>query len=192
MKQKYYWIFGILAVAVVIFISGYIQQDQKCPKCLDQSSWSECNDQAIKTRINYKCSAETNYTCEASTEEKACATEIRIKGNKGLDAVISPTLDETVKGTIKIEALTVPERTDEVAFFLVPQGVDLGAKMTEEELAKVERGVNTNAADGWKYYIDTKKFANGIYMIFVGSTYEGAPDASPWLDYIGTQVVVEN
>ena len=194
MKSKHnYLVYGILVLAIigVIFLSGCTSKP-KCPDCQSPGTWSTCTDNSIKTRTNYRCSTETNYICESYTEEKACAVEIRIKGTKDLDVVINPTLDEAVKGTIKIEALSVPEKTEEVDFFLVPQGIRLRANMLEEEAAKIEKGIDDNADGGWKYYLDTTKFGNGVYTIFIGSTYEGAPDENPWLDDASTQLVINN
>src|SRR3989338_2116561 len=96
-KSKYftYGIF-ILGIIAIIFIGGCVQQGPKCPQCPDPNSWSKCNDQAIKTRTNYKCSAETNYACQSYEETANCKTEMILKGNKGLDVMVSPTLDETV------------------------------------------------------------------------------------------------
>lgn len=180
---------------VIIFISGCTSpsSEPKCQVCQSPGTWSACSEDALKTRTNYRCGAETNYSCERYAEEKTCETQINLKGKKGiLDVAISPTLDETVKGMIKVEAVSVPERTTKVAFFLMPQGVELRANMPQEQLAKIERGEDNSGTDGWRYYIDTTKFNNGIYTIFIGPTYEGAPDENPWLDDTKTQVVVKN
>jgi len=185
----------VLLLVAVIFISGCIgpSPEPKCPDCQSPRTWSACTDDAVKTRTNYRCGAETNYTCESYIEEKACRTEIKMKGARGiLEAIVSPTLDETVKGVIKVEALTVPEKTDMIKFFLAPQGIQLGSQMTGEDLANINLESDANAADGWKIFYDTTKLENGLYTVFVGLTYEGAPDESPWLDYAKTQVVVKN
>ena len=56
----------------------------------------------------------------------------------------------------------------------------------------IEKGIDDNADGGWKYYLDTTKFGNGVYTIFIGSTYEGAHDENPWLDDASTQLVINN
>jgi len=43
----------------------------KCPICPQPSEWSECINNT-KTRINYKCSAETDYKCVPYTEIVKC------------------------------------------------------------------------------------------------------------------------
>lgn len=46
-----------------------------CPICPSPSAWSECV-ASKQTRTNYRCSAATNYICEAYTEEQACVMPV--------------------------------------------------------------------------------------------------------------------
>jgi len=43
----------------------------ECPVCPDPAEWSDCIDNQ-QTRINYRCSTETNYQCQSYTEERNC------------------------------------------------------------------------------------------------------------------------
>jgi hypothetical protein len=185
-----------LFVLISLFLSacGISPESSKpsCPTCNNPDKWSECSDDAIRTRVNFKCSEQTNYTCEEYTEQKNCMTEIQLKGRKGLEAVTSPTLDEKVKGIIIIEATSVPEGTDTLTVIFTPIGVRLGPNMAKEDLAKLVRQTDSNGADGWKVFIDTTVAENGIYTLFIGPTYDGAPDESPWLDETSTQIVIKN
>lgn len=195
MKSKYI-VFGILALAVIgIFFIILIQQrkpsEPACPQCPSPNAWSECNEQAVKTRTNYKCAVETNYICINYLEEKECQTSLTVS-DKDLEATVSPMLDENVKGIIKIEATKVPSKTTIVEFIYIPQGVTLGQSMSQEELAKLILVTDKNPQDGWKTFIDTTQKENGLYTLFIGATYEGAADENPWISSVSTQVVVKN
>lgn len=163
-----------------------------CPKCSAPSSWGACDEDMEKTRTNFQCSIETNYVCESYDEEQKCKTELNPKGKKGLIGKISPTIEEKVKGIISAEALEVPSGTDSVSFMMYPNEVHLSANMTQEDLAKVVRGNDSEGDDGWKALFDTTKIENGLYKINIMPTYDGAPDEDPWLDLTSSQVVVEN
>lgn len=192
MKLNYVLLLTILSIAV-IFITGCAKQGPptpSCPTCPNPGTWSACTEEAVKTRTNYGCSAETNYACEGYIEERACETQLTLKGDKGvLEVVVSPTLDETIKGTVKAEAVSVPEKTERVKFIFAPQGVEFGPRM---DITKIIIETDKSGSDGWKAFFDTTKVGNGLYKIFVGSTYEGAPDENPWFDHAQTQVVVKN
>lgn len=166
--------------------------DSLCSTCNDPGKWSECGDDAIKTRTNFMCNEETNNTCQEYIEEKNCMTEIQLEGSKELNTLISPTLDEKIKEIITIEATSVPENTDELTVILVPMGVDLGPDMSEEDVGRLIQQIDSNGADGWKVFIDTNTGENGIYSLFIGATYDGASGESPWLDHASTQVIVNN
>ena len=187
MKQKYYWIFGILAISAVIFISGCIQQGQKCPQCLDLSSWSKCNDQAIKTRINYKCSAETNYACQSYEETTNCKTEIVLKGNKGFVVVVSPTLDETVKGVIKVSVNSIPSEGTKIWAMLSPQGMGQVEDPFKEPNVIIQI---VDARAGQSVFLDTTKVKNGVYNLGIMTTVN--PKGGPWTDVVQTQLIIEN
>ncbi len=177
---------------VVIFLGGCAQQSvPECPACPNPESWSGCGSEVIKTRTSYRCGAETGYTCEGYTEQKPCQTSIALS-DKDIEVTISPTLDETVNGIVKVEAARVPPKTTIVKFILLPADLSLGADMNEEQVAKLLIVEDQNPDDGWKAFIDTTKKENGLYSLFVGPTYEGAPDSNPWLAHVQTQVVVKN
>jgi PGF-pre-PGF domain-containing protein len=44
----------------------------QCPTCPSPGAWSACVN-GTQSRINYRCSAQTNYACEAYTETQSCA-----------------------------------------------------------------------------------------------------------------------
>lgn len=115
--KKIYLIFLFL-LAFAFLLTGCAP---KCPECPTVGSYSECNDQAIKTRTNYRCSESTNFECESYTEEVQCRTEIKLEGN--LDATIKPSIEEKVKGIIKIEIKGASDDTTIVAYYL--EGGDL-------------------------------------------------------------------
>jgi len=56
-----------------------------CPTCSPPTAWSECVE-GKRTRTVYKCSEETNYECEAVTEEESC--EVPISHSVVIGAII--------------------------------------------------------------------------------------------------------
>ncbi|MEE9564161.1 MAG: hypothetical protein V3V63_00430, partial [Candidatus Hydrothermarchaeaceae archaeon] len=157
---------------------------------LAPGDWSECTEEAVITRTNYRCGAKTDYTCKSYTEEKAC--QIKMVGLGGLRATVTPTIGGTVAGVIEVEVTAVPEGTQIVQFIFYPQGVRLGDEMSVEDLAKTMQYHDSSGEDGWSALFDTAEVEDGIYNIFVGATYEGAPSENPWISIAGKQVVVEN
>lgn len=197
MKLRHSIILFSAMITIMFLVAACSGEDEKpskkCPTCPNSNSWSECSDDAIRLKLSYKCSSETNYSCEAYNETKPCDTVMDLKGAmKDSDILISPTLDDNVKGIIKVEAKSVPEVTKYVEFILMPQDVQLGGQMPEEDLARIVKEVDNNGKDGWKAYFDTNKTENGLYKVFIGIAYEGSSKESPWIDYVQAQVIVKN
>jgi hypothetical protein len=175
--------FGFLIIGVIIIgiFSGCIG-GAKCPECPPPSTYSECNDQAVKTRTNYRCSEATDFQCESYTQEMQCETEITLTGS--IDATVTPSIEETVKGVIKIEAKNVPPDAKIVAYFI--DGGDLPP-------VGAERGplFATKKGDVWTGMLDTEEYENGLYKMFVGGfieeTMEGDPDY-----YARGQILISN
>lgn len=174
----------VLIVGIFIFLGG-----KSCPECPQASSWSKCNQDAIKTRTNYKCSEETNYQCQSYIEESQCKTELPIKGAKGLDVVITPTLDELVKGTIKININSVPSNVEKIWIMMGPQGQQPQAGEDPFKMPNTIIQIE-DATAGKIIFIDTAKVSNGVYNLGVMATNN--PNGAPWEDVIQTQIVVEN
>ncbi len=182
--------YGILTLGIiaVIFISGCAQQQEpECPQCLEQSSWSKCNDQAIKARTNYKCSAETSYACQSYEETANCRTELVLKGNKGLDVVVSPALDETVKGVIKVSVNSIPSEGTKIWVMLVPQGRGQVADPFKEPDVIIQIA---DARADQTIFLDTTKVKSGVYNLGVMTTVN--PGGGPWTDDVQTQLIIEN
>ena len=187
-KSKYFS-YGILifGIITIIFISGCIQQVPKCPQCSDPSSWSKCNDQAIKTRTNYKCNAETNYACQSYEETANCKTEIILKGNKGLDVIVSPTLDETVKRIIKVSVNSIPSEGTKMWAMLTPQGMGQIEDPFKEPNVIIQI---VDARADQTIFLDTTKVKNGVYSLGIMTTVN--PSGGPWIDVVQTQLIIEN
>ena len=197
MKKKNFGL-CIIIILLITFVSGCTGPSggggvfgPSCPTCPNPGGWSSCTEEGMKTRTNYKCGEETNYECESYTEEKACETEIKLK-DKDLEAIISPTLDETVKGIIKVEVVKAPEETNLMLVFLIPQGVDLSSGMTAEESEQSIQAVDSSGSDGWKTFLDTTKVDNGLYQVFIATQPADATEENPWAGMAGTQVIVNN
>lgn len=189
-KSKYFN-YGILILVIliiaIIFISGRTQQGQKCPRCSDPSSWSKCSDQAIKTRTNYACSAETNYTCQSYEGIANCKTEMVLKGNKGLNVVVSPTLDETIKDVIKVSVNSIPSEGTKIWAMLTPQGMGQVEDPFKEPNVIIQI---VDARTDQTIFLDTTKVKNGVYNLGVMTTLN--PRGGPWTDIVQTQLIVEN
>lgn len=130
-----------------------------CPVCPEPSSYSQCNDQAIKTRTNYVCGESTEYQCKSYVEEKQCATEIKLQeGVGGMYGTVKPSIEEKVKGVIKIELGGVPDDAVAVAYYL--EGGDLSP------VGEGRRPLfATKQDDVWTGLLDTTEYENGMYTL---------------------------
>lgn len=174
---------GLIFLAILVCAFLIIGCGPKCPECPVVGSYSECNDQAIKTRTNYRCNEVTNFECESYIEEAQCRTEIKLEGN--LDATIKPSIEEKVKGVIKIEIKGVPDDTTIVAYYL--EGGDLPP-------IGLERGplIASNQGGVWTSMIDTSQYKNGLYTIGVISNNQELKKDTPPTAYARGQVVINN
>ncbi len=184
--------FSAMVLMGLIMIAGCTQGGPSAAtcNCPAPGSWSECNDSAVKTRINYQCGSETNYTCVPYNETAECETSITIT-SEDLTVVISPSLDSKVKGTIKIEATNIPSQTTKIYFMMNPQNepINVSEGLKDNQVFTID---DATPSKGWSKYIDTTAMSNGVYEIAVLPTYEGAPSNSPWLAIAKTQVVISN
>jgi hypothetical protein len=172
-------------VLSLIFILALISgcTGPSCPECPLPTTYSECNDQAIKTRTNYRCSEATNFECESYTQEMQCETEIVLTGN--MDAVITPSIDEKVKGIIKIETKNAPADIKLVAYFI--DGGNLppvapGGRAPE---------FGTQKGDEWTGMLDTSEYDNGVYDVMVGAMKTETMEGDPAY-YARGQIVISN
>lgn len=181
MKKLFIFVLMIVLMAGALLLSGFISEP-KCPECSEPGSYSECDDQAVKTRTNYQCSETTNFECESYIEEKPCATEIKLTGN--FDGTVKPSIEEKVKGIIRIEVKNVPEDTVLVAYYL--EGGDL-SPIGNERMPYFA----ADQGDVWTGMIDTNEYKNGLYELGVVSNnkeeLEGPPQA-----YAKGQILISN
>lgn len=176
--MRKYLILGALLIAIII--SGCT--GEKCPECPLPTTYSECNDQAIKTRTNYMCSEATNFECESYTQEMQCDTEIKLIGT--FDATVSPSIEEKVKGVIKMEAKNVPADAKIVAYYIDGGGLPPAGAERMPSFA-------TKKGDVWTGMLDTGEYKNGLYQMMIGGfieeTLEGPPDY-----YARGQILISN
>ena len=65
----------------------------KTVTCPSAGSYSECNENGVKTRTNYRLI--DSETCQGYAEEMQCATEVRVTGRTGLTEMrITPTIEK--------------------------------------------------------------------------------------------------
>lgn len=172
----------IIFLAILVLVSGCTGITSKCPECPGSSSYSECDDQAIKTRTNYRCDETTNFECESFKEEKQCSTEITLTGN--IEATIKPSIEQKVKGIIKFEIKNVPEDTVLVAYYLA--GGDL-APIGLERMPLFA----SNQGDVWTGMIDTNDYENGLFEVMVIANNEESLEGNPQY-YARGQILVSN
>lgn len=176
----------LLAIFItgLVFISG-CASGPSCPTCQTASSWSACDENAMKTRTNYKCGSDTSYECQSYTEQQACKTELSMAGTNGLAVVVSPTMDEIVKGTLKITINSIPSEGNKIWVLLGPQG--LQGDPFQDPNTRLQ---TVDSEAGKTVYIDTTKIENGVYNLGVMTTSN--PGGAPWTDVAQVQLVVEN
>ena len=172
----------IILVVVVLGIGVFLFGGSQCPECSAPSSYSDCDDQAMKTRTNYRCSESTDFQCEGYTEETACATEIKLVGS--FDGTIRPSVEEKVKGVIKIEVTNVPADTKLVAYYL--EGGDL-APVGNGRMPEFA----TQQGDVWTGMLDTTKYSNGLYILGIVSNNQESLEGNPQA-YAKGQIMISN
>ena len=175
----------IIGLILIIAISGCTQTGSQCPSCPGPDSYSECNDQAVKTRTNYRCSEATNYECESYTQETQCATEIKLTKRVGdISGTIKPSIDNKVKGIINIEINRVPDGTQAVGYYL--EGGDLPPIGDGRAASFAE-----NQGDVWTGMIDTTEYGNGLYD-FASVVWDPEdPDGNP-MALATAQILISN
>jgi hypothetical protein len=140
----------------------------------------------MKTRTNYKCGQDTSYECQSYSEQQACKTEMNLKGNNNLDVTLSPTLDEIIKGTLKISINAIPSEGNKIWVLLTPQGSSGGDPFSTPNTILQ----TADSEVGKSVYIDTTKVENGVYNLGIMTTSN--PGGAPWTDVVQTQLVIEN
>ena len=108
--------------------------------------------------------------------------------NNGLKVKISPTEDKKVSGVITVTLQNIPTKTTKILVSLAPQGFK-GDLYSDPNV--IIQWVEEPSI-GQEILLDTTKVENGVYGIGVSATYEGAPESSPWIALVQTQVNVQN
>lgn len=114
-------------------------------------------------------------------------TEINLENN-GLKVKISPTEDKKVSGIITVTLQNIPSKTTKILVSMAPQGFK-GDLYNDPNV--IIQWVEEPSI-GQEILLDTTKVENGVYGIGVAATYEGAPESSPWIALVQTQVNVQN
>ncbi|RLJ03578.1 MAG: hypothetical protein DRP11_00320 [Candidatus Aenigmatarchaeota archaeon] len=114
-------------------------------------------------------------------------TEINLENN-GLKVKISPTEDKKVSGVITVTLQSIPSETTKILVSMAPQGFK-GDLYSDPNV--IIQWVESPSV-GQEILLDTTKVENGVYGIGVSATYEGAPESSPWIALVQTQVNVQN
>ena len=114
-------------------------------------------------------------------------TEINLENN-GLKVKISPTEDKKVSGVITVTLENIPSKTTKILVSLAPQGFK-GDLYNDPNV--IIQWIDQPSI-GQEILLDTTKVENGVYGMGVSATYDGAPESSPWIALVQTQVNVQN
>ena len=87
-----------------------------------------------------------------------------------------------------MELEKIPSKATKIPVSMVPHGFN-GDLYNNSNV--IIQWIN-NPYEGQRILLDTTKVENGVYSIGVSATYEGAPESSPWIVLVQTQVNVEN
>jgi len=120
-------------------------------------------------------------------EMQQTKTEINLEDN-GLKVKISPTEGKKISGIVTVTLESIPSEATKILLSLAPQGFN-GDPYSNPNV--IIQWVD-NPSNGQEILLDTTKVENGVYGIGVSATYEGAPESSPWMALVQTQVIVEN
>ncbi|RLI80510.1 hypothetical protein DRP05_00640 [Archaeoglobales archaeon] len=124
-------------------------------------------------------------TSQAETEQPK--KEINLENN-GLKVKISLTENKKVSGVISVTLEAIPSKTTKILVSMAPQGFK-GDLYNDPNV--IIQWINDPSV-GQEILLDTTKIQNGVYGIGVAATYEGAPESSPWIALVQTQVNVQN
>ncbi len=113
--------------------------------------------------------------------------EINLENN-GLKVKISPTDNKNVNGVVIVTLRSIPSKATKILVSMAPQGFK-GDLYNDPNV--IIQWIN-NPSIGQEILLDTTKVENGVYGIGVSATYEGAPESSPWIALVQTQVNVQN
>lgn len=69
-----YYRFKAISPGLSYYAITFEEAPEECPTCPQPTQWSDCIN-GTRTRTNYRCSAQTNYTCESYQEEETCVPE---------------------------------------------------------------------------------------------------------------------
>jgi len=187
-KKNWVILIAVILVIIIGVVAIFSLSKPKC-QCEAPSAWSKCDSKLMKIRINYRCGADNNYTCASYEEEQPCQTELKKTGSAGLGVTISPVLEDTVKGIIKVNVDSLPSDAAKVMVMMGPQGMDPNKDPFNQPNVIVQFA---DPVIGSKVMIDTKKLENGIYNMGITSSKKDPAGGFPWSDVISLQLVVEN
>ncbi len=87
-------------------------------------------------------------------------TEIIVKGEKGAELVISPSVDKVIKGTVTITMNNVPQGTKSAGFYLESGDAE------DTRDGPPNLGLDNDGSDGWSLTVDTTAYDNNQYHLF--------------------------
>jgi len=137
--------------------------------------------------LGIKQSGQETQQVTQNQEMQQPKTEINLENN-GLKVKISPTDNKNVNGVVIVTLRSIPSKATKILVSMAPQGFK-GDLYNDPNV--IIQWIN-NPSIGQEILLDTTKVENGVYGIGVSATYEGAPESSPWIALVQTQVNVQN
>ncbi|MBS3116961.1 hypothetical protein J4421_05185 [Candidatus Woesearchaeota archaeon] len=123
---------------------------------------------------------------EPAREPEKPKTEIIATGQKGAELVISPSVDEAIKGTVTITMNNVPQETRYVGFY-IERGDAEDANDGPPNL-----GLDNDGSDGWSLVVDTTAYDNNKYRIFALAFAEEPSSEVEPTGTVQAEVVINN
>src|SRR3989338_2872932 len=113
-------------------------------------------------------------------------TQIKISG-QGVEMVISPSIDHTVKDEITITATKVPKDTGVIGFAIIGPGIEAIEK------TGANLGYDYDGSDGWSTEFDTNSYPNNKYTIAAIAFPSVTPGGGvPPLGAAQAKIVIQN
>jgi len=132
-------------------------------------------------------SGQETHQATQNQEIQQPKTEINLENND-LKVKISPTENKKVSGVISVTLQSIPSKTTKILVSMAPQGFK-GDLYNDPNV--IIQWIE-DPSIGQEILLDTTRLENGVYGIGVSATYAGAPESSPWIALVQTQVNVQN
>src|SRR3989338_2336773 len=139
----------------------------------------------VKIQIGSTAEEEEPPTEPEQEGQLPAKTQIKVSG-QGVEMIISPSTDNTVKDEIIITATKVPQDTGVIGFAIIGPGIEAIEK-TGPNL-----GYDDDGSDGWSLEFDTNSYPNNEYSLGIIAFPANRKSGEPPLGAAQARMVIEN